>query len=44
MAIHAVVRTDLMSGTDVRADLVSIKYMGTNGSTPTEIDNVCQPR
>lgn len=39
MAIHAVVRTDLMSGTDVRADLVSIKYMGANGSTPTEIDN-----
>ena len=39
MANHAVVRTDLMSGTDVRADLVSIKYMGSNGSTPTEIDN-----
>lgn len=39
MAIHAVVRTDLMSGTDVRADLVSVKYMGANGSTPTAIDN-----
>lgn len=39
MAIHAVVRTDLMSGTDVRADLVSIKYMGANGKTPTAIDN-----
>lgn len=41
MAIHAVVRTDLMSGTDVRSDLVSIKYMGANGSTPTDIDNGC---
>lgn len=39
MAIHAVVRTDLMSGTDVRADLVSVKYMGANGRTPTDIDN-----
>ena len=41
MAIHAVVRTDLMSGTDVRADLVSVKYMGANGQTPTDIDNGC---
>lgn len=41
MANHAVVRTDLMSGTDVRSDLVSIKYMGANGSTPTDIDNGC---
>lgn len=39
MAIHAVVRTDLMSGTDVRADLVSITYMGADGQTPTDIDN-----
>lgn len=39
MSNHAIVRTDLMSGTDVRSDLVSIKYMGANGSTPTEIDN-----
>lgn len=39
MAIHAVVRTDLMSGTDVRADLVSIKYMGADGKTPTDFDN-----
>lgn len=37
--IHAVVRTDLMSGTDVRADLVSIKYMGADGKTPTDLDN-----
>ena len=41
MAIHGVVRTDLMSGTDVRADLVSVKYMGANGQTPTDIDNGC---
>lgn len=39
MAIHAIVRTDLMHGTDNRADLVSIKYMGTDGNTPTAIDN-----
>lgn len=39
MAIHAVVRTDLMHGTDVRADLVSIKFMGTDGQTPTDLDN-----
>ena len=41
MGNHAVVRTDLMSGTDIRSDLVSIKYMGANGSTPTDIDNGC---
>lgn len=35
---HAVVRTDLMYGTDVRSGLVSVKYMA-EGSTPTEIDN-----
>ena len=39
MANHAIVRTDLMHGTDNRADLVSIKYMGANGKTPTAIDN-----
>lgn len=39
MANHAVVRTDLMYGTDVRAGLVSIKYMGANGKTATDIDN-----
>lgn len=39
MAIHAVVRTDAMAGTDVRGQLVSVKYMGANGSTPTAIEN-----
>lgn len=39
MANHAVVRTDLMFGTDVRSGLVSVKYMGSDGNTPTEIDN-----
>lgn len=34
---HAVVRTDNMVGTDVRAQLVSVKYIV--GSTPTAIDN-----
>lgn len=38
MANHAVVRTDLMFGTDVRSGLVSVKYMG-DGETPTAIDN-----
>lgn len=37
---HGVFRSDLMSGTDVAADLVSVKYMGS-GSTPTAIDNGC---
>lgn len=36
--MHAVVRTDLMTGTDVCADLRSFKYMGA-GTTPTDIDN-----
>lgn len=36
---NAVVRTDLMFGTDVRSGLVSIKYMGADGNTPTGIDN-----
>lgn len=39
MAKHAVVRTDLMAATDVRSLLVSVKYMGEDGATPTEIDN-----
>lgn len=39
MAKYAVVRTDNMFGTDVRAGLVSLKYMGAEGSTPTEIQN-----
>lgn len=37
---HGVFRSDLMSGTDVAADLVSVKYMGS-GSTETAIDNGC---
>lgn len=37
--IHPVVRTDNMVGTDVRAQLVSIEYLGANGATPTEIEN-----
>ena len=37
---HGVFRSDLMSGTDVAADLVSVKYMGS-GSTATAIDNGC---
>ena len=45
---HGVVRTDNMFGTDVRAGLVSVKYIVTTGSgtdqspyvyTPTDIDN-----
>lgn len=35
---HGVIRTDLMSGTDVAADLLSVKYMG-EGATETAIDN-----
>lgn len=37
---HGVIRTDLMSGTDVAADLVSLKYMGS-GAAAAEIDNGC---
>lgn len=37
---HGVFRSDLMSGTTVPADLVSVKYMGT-GDTATAIDNGC---
>lgn len=36
---YAIVRTDNMYGTDVRAALVSIKYMGDDGETETAIDN-----
>lgn len=39
MANYAVVRTDLMYATDVRSGLVSTKYMGADGATPTEIEN-----
>ena len=38
---HGVFRSDLMSGTDVAAELVSVKYMGNDGNTATEIDNGC---
>lgn len=37
--VHAVVRTDNMAGTDVRAQLVSVVYMGDDGATATDIDN-----
>lgn len=36
---YAVVRTDAMTGTDVRSQLVSVKYMGADGNTPTAIEN-----
>lgn len=36
---YAVVRTDLMYATDVRSGLVSIKYLGADGETETEIEN-----
>lgn len=38
MANYAVFRSDLMSGTTVGADLVSVKYMGS-GTTETAIEN-----
>ena len=38
---YAVVRTDNMFGTDVRAGLVSVKYMGADGSAPEAIENGC---
>ncbi len=49
MPKYAVVRTDNMYATDVRAGLVSIQYMGADGSTPTAIENgnlcsFCPPR
>ena len=36
---YGIVRTDKMYGTDVRAALVSIQYLGDNGATPTAIEN-----
>lgn len=36
---YAVVRTDKLMGTDVRSMLESVLYLGSDGSTPTEIDN-----
>lgn len=39
MAKYGVVRTDNMTGTDVRSELVSVKYMGANKKTVTEIEN-----
>lgn len=36
---YAVVRTDNLAGTDVRGQLVSIRYMGSDGETKTEIEN-----
>ena len=36
---YGIVRTDKMYGTDVRAALVSIQYLGSNGATPTAIEN-----
>ncbi len=38
MANHGVIRTDRMYGTDVAANLVSVKYMGAS-NTATAIDN-----
>jgi hypothetical protein len=37
---HGVIRTDRMYGTDVGANLVSVKYMGA-GTTEAAIDNGC---
>lgn len=39
MEKYAVVRTDNMYGTDVRAGLCSVKFMGEDGATPTAIEN-----
>lgn len=39
MAKYGVVRTDNMTGTDVRSELVSVKYMGANKKAATEIEN-----
>lgn len=42
---HAVVRTDLLAGTDVRSELASVRYQGVNSTTNEteyyEIDNGC---
>lgn len=39
MAKYGVVRTDNMFGTDVRAGLVSVRYMGADGNTAAAIEN-----
>lgn len=39
MSNHGVVRTDLMFSTDARSGLVTVEYMGSDGATPTDIDN-----
>lgn len=36
---HAIIRTDLMMGTTVGTYLASLRYMGADGNTATEIDN-----
>lgn len=36
---YAVVRTDKLMGTDVRSMLESVKFLGSDGETPTEIEN-----
>lgn len=38
MAKHGVIRTDRLYGTDVAANLISVKYMGA-ATTATDIDN-----
>lgn len=36
---YTVIRTDLLSGTDVAADLVSLRVYDTDGETPIEVEN-----
>lgn len=36
---YTVVRTDNMTGTRVESQLASVRYMGADGSTPTELEN-----
>ena len=36
---HAIIRTDLLIGTDVGAYLGMGRYLGSDGATPTAIDN-----
>lgn len=36
---YTVFRSDLLSGTDVAADLVSIRVYDTDGTTPIEVEN-----
>ena len=38
---YAVIRTDLMTGTDVNGALVSFKYMGAAGTTAEALENGC---